>query len=93
MRRIAEVRPMFKTVHEAKKFCKDNDISMLDFKMTDLDGRWRHVTLPVDRLDEDMMTYGIGFDGSNYGYAAVENSDMVFIQQLRSSRSARAFLQ
>ena len=85
MRRIAEVRPMFKTVHEAKKFCKDNDISMLDFKMTDLDGRWRHVTLPVDRLDEDMMTYGIGFDGSNYGYAAVENSDMVFIPDLSTA--------
>ena len=53
--------------------------------MTDLDGRWRHVTLPVDRLDEDMMTYGIGFDGSNYGYAAVENSDMVFIPDLSTA--------
>lgn len=52
---------------------------MIDFKMTDLDGRWRHITIPVERFDENIFLYGIGFDGSNYGYAAVEKSDMVFI--------------
>ena len=28
------------------------------------------------------MEHGIGFDGSNYGYAMVDNSDMVFIPDL-----------
>ena len=50
---------------------------MIDFKMIDLDGRWRHITIPVERFTEDIFTYGIGFDGSNYGYAPVEKSDMV----------------
>ncbi len=76
---------MFKTLEEAKSFCKDNGITMLDFKMTDINGAWRHITLPVDRLDEDMMIYGVGFDGSNYGYAQVENSDMVFIPDLSTA--------
>ena len=31
------------------------------------------------------MTAGIGFDGSNYGYAPVENSDMVFVPVLDSA--------
>ncbi|MBP3237980.1 MAG: hypothetical protein J6M24_02675, partial [Lachnospiraceae bacterium] len=31
------------------------------------------------------MTAGIGFDGSNYGYAPVENSDMVFTPVLDSA--------
>lgn len=59
--------------------CKTNQIKMIDFKMTDLDGRWRHITIPVERFHEDLFTYGIGFDGSNYGFAPVEKSDMVFI--------------
>lgn len=53
--------------------------------MTDIDGRWRHITLPAERLDEELMTYGVGFDGSNYGYAPVENSDMVFIPDLSTA--------
>lgn len=76
---------MFKTLAEAKKFCQENNIDMLDFKMTDIDGRWRHITLPAERLDEELMTYGVGFDGSNYGYAPVENSDMVFIPDLSTA--------
>lgn len=53
--------------------------------MTDIDGRWRHLSIPVERLNEDTMTYGIGFDGSNYGYAPVESSDMVFVPDLDSA--------
>ena len=59
--------------------CKENNIKMIDFKMTDLDGRWRHITIPVERFNDDLFVYGIGFDGSNYGYAPIEKSDMVFI--------------
>jgi len=62
-----------------KKLCQENQIRMIDFKMVDLDGRWRHITIPVERFTDDIFEYGIGFDGSNYGYAAVEKSDMVFI--------------
>ena len=64
---------------ELQNLCKEKGIRMIDFKMTDLDGRWRHITIPVERFNEDIFKYGIGFDGSNYGYAPVEKSDMVFI--------------
>lgn len=77
---------MFKNVNELQKFCKENDIIMIDFKMTDIDGKWRHVTIPAKNFNENTMKYGIGFDGSNYGYAALENSDMVFIPDLASAR-------
>ncbi|MDO4565165.1 MAG: type I glutamate--ammonia ligase [Clostridia bacterium] len=76
---------MFKSLEEIKKFIADNSISMLDFKMVDIDGRWRHVTLPAARLTPELMQYGIGFDGSNYGFAPVENSDMVFIPDLATA--------
>lgn len=66
-------------IEELRKMCAEQGIRMIDFKMTDLDGRWKHITIPVERFNEDIFTYGIGFDGSNYGYAPVEKSDMVFI--------------
>ena len=47
---------------EMKKMCQEKGIRMIDFKMTDLDGRWRHITIPVERFDEDIFVYGIGFD-------------------------------
>ena len=61
------------------QLCRENDIRMIDFKMVDLDGRFRHITIPVERFGERIFEYGIGFDGSNYGYAPIEKSDMVFI--------------
>ena len=62
-----------------RKICEEKQIRMIDFKMTDIDGRWRHITIPVERFEESVFTYGIGFDGSNYGYAPIEKSDMVFL--------------
>lgn len=76
---------MFSTVKEVLDYCGNNAIRMIDFKMIDINGRWRHVTIPANRLNEDTMKYGIGFDGSNYGFAPVEKSDMVFVPDLSSA--------
>ena len=76
---------MAKTLKDILKLCEEEEIRIVDFKMTDIDGRWRHLSIPVERLNEDTMTYGIGFDGSNYGYAPVESSDMVFVPDLDSA--------
>ncbi len=73
---------MIKTIQEALTFIKENKIEMIDFKIIDLDGRWRHLTIPASRFDAKLFETGIGFDASNYGYAPVENSDMVFIPDL-----------
>lgn len=76
---------MFDDVMQARKFCEENDIKMVDFMMIDIDGRWRCLTMPFDRLTEDTVENGIGFDGSNYGFAPVEKSDMVFVPDLKSA--------
>lgn len=70
---------MPKNIKDILELCKKHGIKMIDFKMTDLDGRWRHITIPFERFNDDLFIYGIGFDGSNYGYAPIEKSDMVFI--------------
>ncbi len=76
---------MFNSVKDVQKFCEDSLIRMIDFKMIDLDGRLRHITIPVERFNEDTLKYGIGFDASNYSYAPVEKSDMVFIPEISSA--------
>ncbi len=70
---------MAKTVQDILDFIKENDIKMVDFKMVDINGQYRHVTIPAVSFTEELMTAGVGFDASNYGYAVVEKSDMVFI--------------
>ena len=57
----------------------EKGIKMVDFKMVDINGQFRHVTIPASHFSEDTLRDGIGFDASNYGYAVVEKSDMVFI--------------
>ena len=70
---------MAKTVQDILNIIKENDIKMVDFKMVDINGQYRHVTIPAVNFSEDTMISGIGFDASNYGYAVVEKSDMVFV--------------
>ena len=70
---------MSKNVQDILNLIKENNIKMVDFKMVDINGQYRHVTIPAENFSEETMKYGIGFDASNYGYAVVEKSDMVFI--------------
>jgi len=70
---------MAKTVQDILSMIQENGIKMIDFKMVDINGQYRHVTIPAENFSEDTMKSGIGFDASNYGYAVVEKSDMVFI--------------
>ena len=73
---------MANTVQDILRMLRDEEIQMVDFKMVDIHGQYRHVTIPAENFSEDMMTDGVGFDASNYGYAVVEKSDMVFIPDL-----------
>ena len=76
---------MFKNIKEIQKYIKANKVKFIDFKLVDLRGRFRHLAIPAERLTEETMKDGIGFDASNYGYAHVEKSDMVFIPDLSTA--------
>ena len=70
---------MKKTVQDIMELIRQENIKMVDFKMVDINGQFRHVTIPAEDFNEELMNDGVGFDASNYGYAVVEKSDMVFI--------------
>ena len=76
---------MFKNAQEVMRFIREQNVKMVDFKMVDIGGAFRHVTIPASRFTEETVTDGIGFDASNYGYAVVEKSDMVFIPDVSTA--------
>ena len=76
---------MAKTAKDIIQMIQEQDIKMVDFKIVDINGQFRHVTIPASQFTEDTMKDGIGFDASNYGYAVVEKSDMVFIPDLETA--------
>ncbi|MBR3707285.1 MAG: type I glutamate--ammonia ligase [Firmicutes bacterium] len=73
---------MTRTPQDIMQMIQEQDIKMVDFKIVDINGQFRHVTIPASQFTPDTIREGIGFDASNYGYAVVEKSDMVFIPDL-----------
>jgi glutamine synthetase len=60
-----------------KKTIAEKGAEFIDLRIVDLIGRWRHITLPVNRFTPELVEQGVAFDGSNYGYMGVSDSDMV----------------
>ncbi len=68
-----------------KRRIEEERIDSVDFRVTDLAGRFRHITIPASGFRESVVTEGIGFDGSNYGFCKVSGSDMVLIPDLSTA--------
>ena len=43
---------MKKTVNDILAIIKEKDIKMVDFKMVDINGQFRHVTIPAKNFSE-----------------------------------------
>jgi len=64
-------------VERAKDLIREHGVRFLDLKYPDVIGRLRHVTLPIERL-EQVVDEGVGFDSSSItGFRSVEEGDMV----------------
>lgn len=76
---------MFGKVDEVRSYCAERGIEIMEFKIVDMTGRWRKLSIPAERFDERTLTEGIAFDGSSYGFLTVEKSDMVFIPDITTA--------
>lgn len=71
---------------EIKNFQQDKPIEFIDLKVTDLNGRLHHLTLPYsEEILDNLVKNGVGFDGSSYGFQKVENSDMIMKPDLSTA--------
>jgi glutamine synthetase len=59
---------------------REKNVKMVDFRFTDLFGTWQHFSVPVDAVDEDTFSEGLGFDGSSVrGWKTIDQSDMLVV--------------
>jgi len=62
------------------EFMKKNESEMMDLKFVDLLGSWQHCSFPIDVLNADIFTDGLGFDGSSIrGWQGIDVSDMLVV--------------
>lgn len=73
---------MFNSYSEAEKFIKEHQIRMVDLKFSDLAGRWHHVTISSSEFTPQLLSNGVGFDGSSVGLKSVKSGDMALIPDL-----------
>lgn len=67
----------FKNVRDVRKHLARRNIAFVSFFVSDLDGRFRNVTIPAENFTEKVVCEGIGMDASNLGFATVDRSDML----------------
>jgi len=69
---------MSEDIARVTQMIEEHHIEFIDLKTIDLVGRLHHITLPLrNGTLENLMEQGVGFDGSSFGFAKVESSDMV----------------
>jgi glutamine synthetase len=77
---------MPRTPNDVKKLAKEAGAKIVDLRFIDLPGMWQHFSIPVEDLDEDLFTEGIGFDGSSIrGFQQIQESDMILIADADSA--------
>lgn len=65
---------------ELTKTIKEENITWIQLHFTDLFGGLRVFHIPSNQfLEDDVITHGLGFDGSSVGLKQVEKSDMIVI--------------
>jgi glutamine synthetase len=67
------------------------EAEMVDLKFVDLLGSWQHCSFPIDHLDADTFTEGLGFDGSSIrGWMGIHESDMLAMPDADTTGSIRS---
>lgn len=69
-----------RAITELFAMCKKAKIEMVDVKFTDLEGRWRSVTVTMNMFTPTSFEKGVPFDGSSIpGFQTIVESDLVLM--------------
>src|SRR5438093_9774186 len=68
------------TPKDVLKLAKEKGAKIIDLRFIDLPGLWKHFSIPMSELREDIFEEGQGFDGSSIrGFQTIDESDMLLI--------------
>jgi glutamine synthetase len=66
------------TPQEVIEYARKRGLTIVDYKFTDLFGRWHHFSMPIHQLTEEVFEEGLGFDGSSIrAFQGIHESDMI----------------
>ena len=69
-----------KTPEDVLKVLKDDEIPFVDLRFTDPRGKWQHMTMTTEFVDDASFIDGLMFDGSSIaGWKDINESDMALI--------------
>ncbi len=72
-----------KTVPAVFEMIKQNEIKFVDFRFSDFNGKWLHISHCADQIGEEELTKGVAFDGSSVpAWKEINESDMIMLPQL-----------
>ncbi len=59
---------------------KEEEIAFVDFRFSDVRGKWHHTSYLANRVDEGTFSDGVMFDGSSIsGWKGINESDMILM--------------
>ena len=59
---------------------KENEVKFVDLRFTDPRGKWQHLAMATEMVDEDFFADGVMFDGSSIaGWKDINESDMTLM--------------
>ena len=71
---------MSKTPQDVLRQIKDEGIELIDLKFADLHGKWQHLTVASELIEESSFSEGLAFDGSSIrGWKAINESAMAMV--------------
>jgi len=74
------------SLQEVRQLMEVRGVRRVDLKVTDLFGTWHHFAIPPERLDDELLQNGLGFDGSSLrGFQPIQESDMLLVPDLETA--------
>ncbi|WP_037352037.1 type I glutamate--ammonia ligase [Anaplasma marginale] len=77
---------MFLRAEDLLDYIAKNSVKFIDWRFTDLLGRWHHTTYSVSSLSAEVFSSGIAFDSSSVpGWQPIEKSDMLLVPDVSTA--------
>ena len=73
-------------VEEFFKYSEENEVEFVDFRFTDINGTWHHLSYTLPSIDADSFKNGIPFDGSSVvAWQPINKSDMLLMPEAETA--------
>ncbi len=74
------------SIERIKNLIEEHEICYADLRLTGLDGKEQHLTIPIHAIDEDFWSEGKMFDASSIrGFKGIQESDMMLMPDMDSA--------